>query len=169
MLVVAIPMGQFERLIVLEHLSADGAVPMLLLEDFRTKRRRRLERQRSFAVLNIRFPWRIERVGVALHLDVPLMFAYLLHADALFSCGGVGAPPRFSRSVGKVARSEPASRVVWVTACRPPIQPSPDDAVTCRTRLAPDDVTMVVRPSRHTGVRVPMRCSGVAPAACFQR
>jgi hypothetical protein len=31
MLVVAIPMVQFERLIILEHLSADGAVPMLLL------------------------------------------------------------------------------------------------------------------------------------------
>jgi hypothetical protein len=147
MLVGAIPMGQFERRIVLEHLSAEGAVPMLLVEDLSTKRRRRLQRQRSFAVLNIRFPWRIERVGVALNLDGPLRFAYLLHADDLFSCGGVGDPPRCSRSVGKVARSEPASRCVWVTECRPPIQPSPDEAGKGRKRLAPDDVTMVVRPS----------------------
>jgi hypothetical protein len=112
-------------------------------------------------VLNIRFPWRIERVGVALHLDVPLMFAYLLHADDLFSCGGVGEPPRFSRSVGKGARSEPASRFVGVTELCPPIQPSPDEAVKCRKRLATDDVTMGVRPSPSHG--------GEGPDEVFRR
>lgn len=54
---IAILMMQFERLIVLEHLLAAGATPMLLLQDFSTKRRRRLERQLALAVLKIRFPW----------------------------------------------------------------------------------------------------------------
>lgn len=67
-MVIAISMMQFERLIVLEHLWAAGATPRLLLQDFGTKCRRRLERQLSLAVVKIRFPLGVEGVSVALDL-----------------------------------------------------------------------------------------------------
>ena len=87
---IAILMMQFERCIVLEHLLAARATPLLLLQDFSTKRRRRLERQLALAVLKIRFPLGVECVSVALDLHIPLLFEHLLHADDLFPGGGVG-------------------------------------------------------------------------------
>src|SRR5712691_5450528 len=152
MLVVAIPMMPCAMLIVLEHLVADGATPLLLVQDFRTKCRRRLQRQLPLAVLKGRLPWGIERVGVALDLDRTLMVARLLHADALLPGGGVGEPPRLPRSMGKGARSKPASRCVRVTEFRPPRQPSPYAAVTCRQCRATDDVAVGVRPTPSHGV-----------------
>lgn len=148
---IAIPMMQFERLIVLEHLLAAGATPMLLLQDFGTKRRRRLERQLALAVLKIRFPLGVAWVSVALDLHRPLLFARLLHADALCPGGRVGKAPGLPRAVGERARSEPVTGFVGVTECGPSIEASPDAVVTCRTRRAPDDVAVGVRPSPYHG------------------
>ncbi len=112
-------MMPFERLIVLEHLLAAGATPMLLLQDFGTKRRRRLERQLALAVLKIRFPLGVEWVSVALDLHRPLLFERLLHADELFPGGRVGKAPGLPRAVGEVARSEPVTGFVGVTELGP--------------------------------------------------
>ena len=152
-MVIAISMMPFERLIVLEHLLAAGATPRLLLQDFGTTCRRRLERQLSLAVLNIRFPLGVEGVSVALDLNIPLLCKHLLHADDLCAGGRVGNAPRLPRAVGEVTRREPATGVVWVTACSPSIQPSPDEAVKCRKRLATDDVVVVVCPPPPHGVQ----------------
>jgi hypothetical protein len=44
MLVVLIPVMPFEVLLALDHLSADGAPPVLLVQDLGTTCRRRLQR-----------------------------------------------------------------------------------------------------------------------------
>ena len=51
MLVVAIPVMQFERLLTLDHLSADEAPPVLLSQNLGTKPRRRLQCQLAVTVL----------------------------------------------------------------------------------------------------------------------
>ena len=80
-LVVAIPVMQFEVLLALDHLSTDGTKPLLLLQDLCTKCRGGPQRQLSVTVLEVRLPLWVERIGVALDLDMALRFDRLLHPD----------------------------------------------------------------------------------------
>jgi len=77
MLMGAIPVMPFERLLTLDDLLADQAPPVLLSQDLATKPRRRLQSQLSVTVLKVHLPGRIEGVGVPLDLDVTLRFDYL--------------------------------------------------------------------------------------------
>ena len=84
-LVVAISVMQFEGLLALDHLSTDGALSVLLLQDFSTKRRRCLLRQLPITVLKVRLPFASERVGVPFDLDMALRGDCLPHPDELFA------------------------------------------------------------------------------------
>ena len=79
----AIPVMQFEGLLALDDLSADRTASCLLLQEFRTKRRGRLQRQRSISGLQVGLPVGVAWVGVALDLHVTLGFDGLLEADDL--------------------------------------------------------------------------------------
>src|SRR5919109_3326890 len=72
MLVVAIPMMQFEVLAALDHLAADGTPSCLLVQDLRTKHHGCPQGALALMVLEVRLPLRSERVGVTLDLDVAL-------------------------------------------------------------------------------------------------
>jgi hypothetical protein len=101
---VAIPVRQFERLLTLDHLSADRAPPVLLSQDLRPTPRRRLQGHLPVAVLTVRLPGRIEGVDVPSHRDVALRFDHLPNADDPFPGVWSREPPGFPRLVGKVAR-----------------------------------------------------------------
>jgi hypothetical protein len=105
MLVVAIPVMPFERLLTLEHLSADEAPPVLLSQDLRTTPRRRLQGQLAVTALKVRLPWRVKGVGIPFDLDVALRFDHLPNADDPFPGGWIGDPPGFPRLMGKGALS----------------------------------------------------------------
>ena len=147
MLVDTIPVMQFEGLLALEDLSADRTASCLLLQEFCTKRRGRHQRQLSISILKVCFPVGVEWVGVALDLDMTLGFNRLLETDDVFTSRWISKAPCVPWLMGKVARSDPAPGFVWVAEFGPAIQPSPDEAIELRKRLATDDVAMVVRPT----------------------
>jgi len=70
----AIPVVQFEGLLALDDLSADRTASCLLLQEFCTKRRGRLQRQLSISILKVCLPVGVEWVGVALDLHMTLGF-----------------------------------------------------------------------------------------------
>lgn len=72
MLVVAIPVMPFERLLTLDHLSTDEAPPVVLPQDRGPHPRRRLLCSLAVTVLNGRLPGRIAGVGVPFDLNVAL-------------------------------------------------------------------------------------------------
>ena len=151
MLVVAIPVRQFEGFLGLDDLSADRTASCLLVQEVRTKRRGRLQRQLSIPRLAIGFPVRVEGVGVVLDLDVTLGFDRFVYPDALFAGRWISKAPCVPWLMGQVARSDPAPGVVWVAKFGPPIQPSPHEAVELGKRLATDDVAVLVRPAPEDG------------------
>src|SRR5215813_1915814 len=69
-LVVAVPMMQFDFCFDLDHLPTARADPVLLSQDRSTKRRRRTQRQSLVAGVEICLPVRIERVGFTFDLEV---------------------------------------------------------------------------------------------------
>ena len=153
MLVVAIPGMQCEGVLALDHLSTDGALSVLLLQDCSTQRRGRLQRQLSIPILAIWLPVAVEWVGVALDLAVTLEFDRLLYPKDLFAGRWIRQTPCVPRLMGKVARGDPPAGFVRVAECGPPRQPSPPEAVELRKRLATDDMTVRVRPASSDGVQ----------------
>jgi hypothetical protein len=153
MLVVAIPVMQFERLLTLDHLSADKAPPVLLSQDLRTKPRRRLQCHLPVAVLKVRLPGRIKGIGVPFHLDVALRFDHLSDADDLLPGVWISEPPGFPRLVGKVALGDPVPGFVRVALLGPPIEPSPHEVVEGSECLTTDDMAVLVRPPSQYGVQ----------------
>ena len=152
MLMGAIPVVPFEGLLALEDLSADRTASCLLLQEFCTKRRGRLQRHLSISILKVCFPAGVEWVGVALDLDMTLGFNRLLETDDLFTSRGISKAPGCAPLMGKGALDDPASGFVRVAELGPAIEPSPDEAVELRTRFATDDVAVGVRPAPEDGV-----------------
>ena len=148
----AIPVVQCEGLLALEDLSADRTASCLLLQEFCTKRRGRLQRQLSISILKVCLPVGVEWVGVALDLDMTLGFNRLLETDDVLTSRGISQAPGFAQLMGKVALGDPAPGFVRVAELGPAIEPSPDEAVELRTRFATDDVAVVVRPAPEDGV-----------------
>jgi len=153
-LVVAIPVMQFEVLLALDHLSADGALAVLLPQDFGTKRRRRLLRQVPLTVLKVRPPFAIEWIGLPLDLDVALRFDRFPNPDQVFAGDRVRQSPRLSRSMGKVTLCDPLSGLVRVAQFGPPEKSSPDEAIELGEGLATDDVAMIIRPAAQDGIQL---------------
>src|SRR2546426_5045770 len=144
----AIPVVQFEGLLALDDLSADRTTSGLLLQEFCTKRRGRLQRHLSISILKVGLPVGVEWVGVALDLDMTLGFNRLLETDEVCASCWIREAPGFARLMGKVARSDPASRFVRVAQLGPAIEPAPDEAVELRKRLATEDVAAGGCPGR---------------------
>jgi hypothetical protein len=92
-LVMAIPVMQFEALLVLDHLSANGTPTVLPGQEFSAKYRRRSQRQVSIAVLEARLPVGIEWVGATLDLDITLRFDRLPNADDPCAGDRISEPP----------------------------------------------------------------------------
>jgi hypothetical protein len=122
MLVVAIPVLQVERLLTLDHLSADKAPPVLRSQDLRTTPRSRLPCQLPVAGLKVRLPGRVNGVGVPFHRDVALRFDHLSDADELLPGVWSSEPPGFPRLVGTVALGSPGPGCVRVALRRPPLE-----------------------------------------------
>ena len=70
----AIPMVQFEGLLALDDLSADRTTSCLLLQEFCTKCRGRLQCQQSISLLKVSLPVRVEWIGLAFDLNMTLGF-----------------------------------------------------------------------------------------------
>ncbi len=151
-LVVAIPMMQLDFLFDLNHLPTAWAEPVLLAQDLSTKGRRRPQRQLTVAVLEVRLPFGIERIGRALDLEVALRADCIPHPDKLLAGSRIGKSPRFSFAMRKVAVGDPAPGLVRVPALGPAIHPLPDIGVQLSEGLATDTMAMVVRPTPEHGV-----------------
>src|SRR4030095_15387205 len=82
-LVMAISVMQFESLLALDDLSADGAEAVLLVQDFGATWRRYLQCQLPVTVLEVHLPGGIKWIGVSLDLNVTLRFDGLLDAEDL--------------------------------------------------------------------------------------
>ena len=89
----AIPVVQCEGLLALDDLSADRTASCLLLQEFRTKRRGRLQCHLSISGLKVDLPVGVEWVGIALDLNVTLGFDRLLEADDLFTSRWISKAP----------------------------------------------------------------------------
>src|SRR5262245_58678494 len=166
MLVMTIPVMQFESLLTLDHLSADGAEPVLLFQDVCATWRRRLQCQLSVTMLEVRLPGGIKWVGVALHLDMTLRCNSFPHANHLLPADRIGEPPGFPRLMREVPLGDPTSGFGRVAPFGPPIESSPDEIVEFGERLATDDVTVIVRPTPQDGVEgIDELCRGTACAS----
>ena len=152
-LVMAIPVMQFEALLGLHQLSTNGTPSVLPGQDCGAKCRRRLQRQVPIAVLEVRLPVGIEWVGVALDLDIALRFDRLPNADDLCTGDRIGEPPGFPWLMGKVALYDPAPGFVRVVSFGPSIEPSPHEGVELGKRLATDAMAVIVRPAPQDGVQ----------------
>jgi hypothetical protein len=153
MLVVAIPVRQFAVLLALDHLSADGALAVLLPQDFGTKRRRRLLRQVPLTGLDVRLPVAIERIGLPLDLEMAWRFDRFPNPEKLLAGDRVRTSPRLSRSMRNVTRGDPVAGLVRVAPFGPPETSSPANAIERGAGLATDDVAMIIRPAAQAGVK----------------
>jgi len=151
MLVVTIPMMQLDFLFDLDHLPTTRAEPVLLSQDLSTKRRRCPQRQLPVAVLEVRLPFGIERIGCALDLEVALRADCLPHPDELLTGSRISEPPRLSLAMGKVAVGDPAPGLVRVPALGPALHSLPDKGVELGEGLATDTMAMIVRPAPQDG------------------
>jgi hypothetical protein len=151
-LVVAIPVVQFEGLLALDHLSADGTPSCLLVQDLCTKYRGCPQGSLSIMVLEVRLPLRIERVGVALDLDVALRCNRLLHSDDLEPARWIGEPPGFARLMGERTVGDPTAGFIRVPLLGPSIQPPPDKTVSFGEGFGTQNVSMVICPPPQHGV-----------------
>ena len=152
MLMGAIPVVQCEGLLALDDLSAERTASGLLLQEFGTKRRGRLQRHLSISILKVGLPVGVEWVGVALDLNMTLGFDRFLYTDDLFASRWISQAPGLARLMGKGALGDPAPGFVRVAELGPAIEPSPDEAVEVRKRFATDAVAVVVRPAPQDGV-----------------
>jgi hypothetical protein len=118
-LVMAISVMQFESLLTLDDLSADGAEPVLLVQDFGATWRRCVQCQLPVTGLEGHLPGGIKWIGVSLDLDVTRRFDGLLDAEDLRAGVWIGEPPRLPPMMGKVASCDPGSGLVWVAPFGP--------------------------------------------------
>src|SRR5262245_50501271 len=139
-------MMQVHLLFDLDHLPTARANPVLLSQERSTKRRRRLQRQLTVAVLEVRRPDRVEGIGLALDLEVALRFDHFPYPEHVLAGGRIGEPPRFSLAMGEVAVDDPASGFARVAALGPAIHPSPDKVVELGEGLTTEHVAMIVCP-----------------------
>src|SRR5712691_2786165 len=93
MLMGAIPVMPFEGLLALDDLSAERTASCLLLQEFCTKCRGRLQRQLSISILKVGLPVGVEGVGVALALDMTLGFHRLLETDEVCASRWISKAP----------------------------------------------------------------------------
>jgi hypothetical protein len=147
MLVMTIPVMPFESLFGLDHLSADGAKPVLLFQDVGATWRRRVQCQLSVAVLEVRLPVGIKGIGVPLRLNMTLRFDGPLDAEERRAGVWIGEPPRLPPIMGKVASGDPASGLVRVAQFGPSEQPPPHEAIELGGGGATDHVAVIVRPA----------------------
>ena len=89
----AIPMVQFDGLLALDDLSADRTTSCLLLQEFCTQCRGRLQCQLSISILKVGLPVGVEWVGVALDLNMTLGFDRFLYTDDLFAGRWISKAP----------------------------------------------------------------------------
>jgi hypothetical protein len=89
----AIPMMQFEGLLALDDLSAERTASCLLLQEFCTQCRGRLQCQLSISILKVGLPVGVEWVGVALDLNMTLGFDRFLYTDDLFAGRWISKAP----------------------------------------------------------------------------
>ena len=148
----AIPMRQCEGLLALEDLSAERTASCLLLQEWCTPCRGRLHCPLSISILTGGLPVGVEWVGVALDLHMTLGFDRCWSTDELCAGRWISQAPGCARLLGKGALDNPASRVVRVTECGPAREPSPDETIPWRTRLATEAVAVGVRPAPEDGV-----------------
>jgi len=147
MLVMTISVMQFASLLALDHLSADGAEPVLLFQDVGATWRRRVQCQLSVTVLEVSLPGGINWSGGPLHLNMTLRFDGLLYAEDLRAGVWIGEPPRLPPIMGKVASGDPASGFVRVAQFGPSEQPPPNEAIDLGEGGATDHVAVIVRPA----------------------
>ena len=146
-LVMAISVMPFESLLALDHLSADGTAPVLLVQDVGATWRRRVPCQLPVTVLEVRLPAGIKGMGVPPDLDVTLRFDGLLRAEDPRAGVWIGEPPRLPPMMGKVASGDPASGLVRVAPFGPAEQPPPYEAIELGEGGATDHVAVIVRPA----------------------
>jgi hypothetical protein len=94
MLMMAIPVMPCARLLARDHLSADGAEPVLLSQDCGATWRRRVPCQLQVTVLEVRLPAGITWIGVPPDLQMTRWLDGLLQTED--PCAGIwiGEPPR---------------------------------------------------------------------------
>ena len=149
----AIPMVQFEGLLALDDLSADRTTSCLLLQEFCTKCRGRLQCQQSISLLKVSLPVRVEWIGLAFDLNMTLGFDRCLYAEELFAGRRIGKAPGCTWLMGKIALGDPASRFVRMAEFGPSIESSPDETVEMRKRRTTDAVPMRVGPSSEERIQ----------------
>jgi hypothetical protein len=160
-LVVAVPMMQFDFFFGLDHLPTAQADPVLLLQDLSTKRRRRTQRHPLVAGAEVGLPVWVERVGLTRDLEVALGLDALPHPEDLRAGGRIGEPPSLSLAMGKVAVSDPAPGLVRVAQLGSAEQPPPHETVPPEKGLAAEGVAMVVGPAPQQRVEpLDARCRG---------
>src|SRR6266850_4339865 len=150
-LVMAIPMMQLDFLFDLDHLPTARTEPVLLSQELSTKRRRRLQRQLTVAVLEVRLPGRVEGIRLALDLEIALRCDHFLYPEQVLAGGRISKPPHFTFAMGEVAVNDPPSGLVRVSALGPAIHPSPDKIVELGEGLTTEHVAMIVRPAPQNG------------------
>jgi len=151
MLVVALPRMPLDVFFDLDHLPTARAKPVLLLQDRSTKGRRRTPRQLAVAVLAVRLPSGVERIGLAFDFEIALRCDRLPHPEQLLAGDRISEAPRFSRARGKVALHDPAASLVRVAALRPALHPPPNKGVELGEGLATERMTVIVRPAPQDG------------------
>jgi len=153
LLMDAIPVMQFEGLLALDALSADRTTSCLLLQEFCTKCRGRLQCQQSISLLPVSLPVRGEWIGLTFDLTMTLGFDRCLYAKALWAGCRISKAPRCTRLMGKRALGDPAPRFVRMAEFGPSIESSPDETVEMRTRRTTDAVPMIVGPSSEERIQ----------------
>ena len=145
-------MMQLDFFFDLDHLPTARAEPVLLSQDCSTKRRRRMQRQLPVAVLEVRLPCGVERIGRALDLEVALRFDRLPHPEELLAGGRISESPRFLPCDGESSAPRSSARSCPGGGVGPAIHPPPDKGVQLGEGLATEDMAMIVRPAPQDGV-----------------
>ena len=146
-LVMAIAVRPFERLLALDDLSTDGTAPVLWSQDVGATGRRRVPCQLPITGLEVRRPAGINGMGVPPDLQMTRRFDGLLRAEDPRAGIGIGEPPRRSQGMGQVAGGDPGSGCVRVAPLGPAEQPPPSDAIELGDGGATDHVAVIVRPA----------------------
>jgi hypothetical protein len=116
---MAISVMPFESLLPWDDLSADGAEPVLLVQDFGATWRRGVQCQVPVTVLEVHLPGGIQWIGVSRDLEVTRRFDGLLEAEDLRAGVWIGEPPRLPPMMGQGASGDPVSGFVWVAPFGP--------------------------------------------------
>ena len=149
---LAIPMVQYEFLIVLRHLLTNRA-DSILHSVYSCHESGCAGLNLLFiAILKVLLPLRIEWVGRRLYFDMPLPLDQLPNLDQTCACVGVGKSPALSLFTQKVALGDPASGFVGMAAFAPSVDSPTDKTVDFAERLSTDYMPMIVRPAAQYGV-----------------